>query len=298
MKLKSWITAARLRTLPLSLSGILLGSAIAIKQDYWNTWIFILAILTTLFFQILSNFANDLGDSYKGADNEHRLGPIRGIQAGIITQKQMRRAIFIMIFFSLVSAIPLVIIGTQGMGTNGLWFYLGLSLLCILAAITYTVGKKAYGYHGWGDVMVFIFFGIVSVLGVYGLYTKHFDFNLILPACTIGFLSMGVLNMNNMRDIENDKRVSKKTIVVALGFKRAKIYQSALIISSFITLLIYIILTQWYFYIIVFLPFIILFRHLIKVWSTIIPQDLDNELKIVSLSTFGIALLTLLISIL
>lgn len=298
MEIKSWIHAARLRTLPLSLSGIIVGSFVAYKQGFWDTTIFSLSILTTLFLQILSNFANDLGDSYKGADNEGRVGPMRAIQSGKITQKGMVIGSVVMSILSLATAIPLIIIGTSGMPTSVLWAYVVLALLSVMAAITYTVGKKAYGYNGMGDVMVFIFFGLVSVLGVYSLYAKDFDWSLLGLAYGIGFLSIAVLNLNNMRDHENDKLVNKRTIVVAMGFERAKIYQTVLIIGSFFGISTFIIVNEWWLSLIALLPYIILIKHLVKVWKTDIPKTLDPELKKVALSTFAISILFLISTVL
>jgi 1,4-dihydroxy-2-naphthoate octaprenyltransferase len=297
MEIKSWIHAARLRTLPLSLSGIIVGSFAAYEQGFWDSAIFILAMLTTLFLQVLSNFANDLGDSYKGADNEGRVGPMRAIQSGKITQKQMTIGTVVMSALSLATAIPLIIIGTDRMPSSVLWVYVILALLSILAAVTYTVGKKAYGYNGMGDIMVFIFFGLVSVLGVYSLYAKSFDWSLLGMAFGIGLLSIAVLNLNNMRDHENDKLVNKRTIVVAIGFEKAKIYHTILIIGSIIGMLYFIFVNQLWISLIALLPFIILIKHLYKVWSTDIPQTLDPELKKVALSTFMISILFLISTI-
>jgi 1,4-dihydroxy-2-naphthoate octaprenyltransferase len=294
MEIKSWIHAARLRTLPLSLSGIIVGSFVAYKQGFWDIRIFTLAMLTTLFLQVLSNFANDLGDSFKGADNEGRVGPVRAIQSGKITQKGMTLGTVIMSALSLATAIPLIIIGTHDMPSSVLWVYVILALLSVLAAVTYTIGKKAYGYNGMGDLMVFIFFGLVSVLGVYSLYAKDFDWSLFGLAYGIGFLSIAVLNLNNMRDHENDKLVNKRTIVVAMGFEKAKIYHTSLIIGSFIGILTFIVVNEWWLSLISLLPYIVLIKHLVKVWKTDVPQNLDPELKKVALSTFMISILFLI----
>lgn len=291
MKLKSWIKAARLRTLPLSLSGIVIGSATAYYQGFWDNWIFILAISTTLFLQILSNYANDLGDSYKGADNADRLGPQRAVQSGEITKKQMLYGVIFTALLSFTTAIPLIIIGVQGMPKSVLYFYLLLALLCVVAAITYTIGKKAYGYHGLGDVMVFIFFGLVSVLGVYSLYTKQFDFALIGLAIGIGCLSVAVLNLNNMRDHENDERVGKNTLVVKIGFKKGKIYHSFLIFFALLNIVSVIVYYKWWMAFVAVLPFIVLLQHLQRVWKVENPQELDKEMKKVALSTFAISIL-------
>nr|WP_299206855.1 1,4-dihydroxy-2-naphthoate octaprenyltransferase [uncultured Brumimicrobium sp.] len=298
MDIKSWIHAARLRTLPLSLSGIIVGSFVAHKQGFWDTSIFTLAMLTTLFLQVLSNFANDLGDSYKGADNEGRVGPMRAVQSGKISQKQMTVGTVIMSLLSLLTAIPLIIIGTNEMPSSVLWAYVILALLSVLAAVTYTVGKKAYGYNGMGDVMVFIFFGLVSVLGVYSLYSKQFDWSLLGMAFGIGLLSIAVLNLNNMRDHENDKLVNKRTIVVSMGFEKAKGYHTLLIVGSLLGILTFIILNEWWLSLIAILPYFILAKHLLKVWKTAVPQALDPELKKVALSTFMISILFLISTVL
>lgn len=292
-KTVAWIKAFRLRTLPLSLSGIIVGSSIALDQGHWNTTIFVLALLTTLFFQILSNLANDLGDSLKGADNEHRVGPMRSVQSGLISVFEMKIAMVIFVLLSLSTAIPLIIVGVEGLPKSILYLYIGLAVAAIIAAITYTMGKKAYGYSGLGDLFVFIFFGCVSVLGVYTLYAKSFDFNAILMALTIGVLSAAVLNLNNMRDQINDANVGKRTLVVKIGFRAAKLYHTGLIISAFVSLIIYSLVTSTVF-LISLLPFSLLFIHLTKVWRTTTPKELDPELKKVALSTFLIALLFLI----
>jgi 1,4-dihydroxy-2-naphthoate octaprenyltransferase len=291
MKLQAWIKAARLRTLPLSLSGIIAGSFAAFEQGYWDTTIFTLAMLTTLFLQVLSNFANDLGDSYKGADNENRVGPERAIQSGAISQKAMTGGVILFSVLALATAIPLIIIGTREMPSSVLWTYVLLAIACVVAAITYTVGKKAYGYHGLGDLMVLLFFGFVSVVGVYTLYSKQIDISIFGLAICFGLLSVAVLNLNNMRDHVNDEAVNKKTLVVAIGFRFAKIYHVLLVIISFVAYIYFIVYHSHLIGLIAVLPFIYLFIHLIKVWRTNDPRTLDPELKKVALSTFFIAVL-------
>ena len=289
---QAWMKALRLRTLPLSLSGIILGSFIAFKNEHWNGIIFTLAMLTTILFQILSNLANDLGDTLKGADNEERIGPMRAVQSGVITPSEMKKAVILTSFLSLCTALPLVYLGTKNMSSDVLWLYVILTGLCIIAAITYTVGKKAYGYSGFGDVFVFIFFGLVSVLGVYTLYAKSFDWLNLLPATAIGFLSTAVLNLNNMRDQINDQKVGKRTLVVKIGPRNAKLYHSYLIIGGIVSLAAFFYLTQNYLGFIGLIPSIILIKHLQKVMLTTNPAEFDPELKKVALSTFAIAVLT------
>lgn len=289
---QAWMKALRLRTLPLSLSGIILGSFIAFKNEHWNGIIFTLAMLTTILFQILSNLANDLGDTLKGADNEERIGPMRAVQSGVISPSEMKKAVILTSFLSLCTALPLVYLGTKNMSSDVLWFYVILTGLCIIAAITYTVGKKAYGYNGFGDVFVFIFFGLVSVLGVYTLYAKSFDWLNLLPATAIGLFSTAVLNLNNMRDQINDQKVGKRTLVVKIGPRNAKLYHSYLIIGGIVSLAAFFYLTQNYLGFIGLVPSIILIKHLQKVMLTTNPAEFDPELKKVALSTFAIAVLT------
>ena len=210
------VKAARLRTLPLSVSGIITGSAVALREkpEAFRWDIFLLALLTTVLFQILSNFANDYGDGVKGTDNEHRIGPARALQSGAITRQQMKRVVLITAALSILSAIALIIaaFGSENLLYTLVFFVLGL--LCVAAAIKYTVGRSAYGYRGLGDVFVFVFFGLVSVVGSQFLYTQQIDKAVWLPAIAIGLLSVAVLNLNNMRDYENDRRSGKHTLVV------------------------------------------------------------------------------------
>ena len=296
MKIKSWLEAFRLRTLPLSISGIIMGSFIAKSKGFWDISIFIFALLTTILFQIVSNLANDLGDSLKGTDNENRVGPARTVQKGEISVSQMKIAVMIFSVLSLISAGYLIYISSKGMSQNTIYIYMILALLSVLAAITYTVGKKAYGYYGLGDVFVFVFFGLVSVVGSYTLFSKIFDFVSIFPAITIGLLSTAVLNLNNMRDQINDKLSNKNTLVVKLGFNRAKFYHFCLIMIALIS--------YWGYFkfeltgLIYNLPFVFLLIHLKKVVQVLDPKDFDPELKKVALSSFILSLLFAIISIL
>jgi 1,4-dihydroxy-2-naphthoate polyprenyltransferase len=287
---KAWISAMRLRTLPLSLSGIIMGAAIAYFRGFWDTRIFILAITTTILFQIVSNLANDLGDGLKGTDNENRIGPKRMVQAGLISPAQMKFGVILTSILSLVSAIALIYFGAENMPSSITWFYVILALLCILAAITYTVGKRAYGYHGLGDLMVFIFFGLVSVLGVYSLFSKEFLADMILPASAIGLLSTSVLNLNNMRDYSNDANFGKHTLVVKMGPNLAKLYHATLIILALTLLGSFIALFKEPMLFIAMLPAGILIFHVRKVMQTTDAKKFDPELKVVALSTFALSL--------
>lgn len=291
-KNQAWIKALRLRTLPLSLSGIILGSFFAKFNGYWDWKIFTLAMITTVLFQIVSNLANDLGDSLKGTDNNDRVGPMRSVQSGMISKKEMKIAIISTSILSLIAAATLIYFGTQNLTDSILWLYIGLAFASIVAAITYTIGKKAYGYNGFGDIMVFLFFGYVSVLGVYPLFAKSIDWNLLLPATCIGLLSTAVLNLNNMRDRVNDAKSGKKTLVVSIGANEAKVYHFFLIIGGLICQTIFITKLNHPIAFIGLIPGILLIIHIRKVMQTKDPKEFDPELKKVALSTFGVAVLT------
>jgi len=288
---KAWISAARLRTLPLSVSGIIVGSSLAMNHLFWQSSIFWLAILTTIGFQVLSNFANDYGDGIKGAD-DNREGEQRMVSSGVISPKQMKTGILITAIFSMISAIVLIYyaFGAEDFLNSLLFFILGIA--SVIAALKYTIGKNAYGYSGLGDIFVFLFFGLLSVLGSYYLLEHQMVWDLLLPASTIGFLSMAVLNLNNMRDIENDAKNNKNTLVVSLGCLKAKIYHYVLICLAVLLILLYSIINdhsiRQLIYVIAFLPLII---NLVTVYKNKEPKLLDSELKKVALSTFLFALL-------
>ena len=292
---KAWIGALRLRTLPLSLSGIIVGSAMAYYYGGWNFQIFILAISTTVLFQILSNLANDLGDSQKGTDNDQRVGPTRAIQSGEISQRSMKNAVVLVTLLSFASACVLIYISSALISDSLVWIYLGLTGVSIFAAILYTVGKSAYGYYGLGDLMVFLFFGCLSVLGVFILYGMRFEALTLMPAFTIGFWSVAVLNLNNMRDIVNDAASSKRTVVVQLGSARAKYYHLILILSglSIWTTLngVYVYLNNNWIFLIAVFPTLFLYPHLKRVIEINDPSMYDPELKKVALITFSSSIL-------
>ena len=291
-KIRVWLNAARLRTLPLSISGVIVGTALANLYEKNNLLIFILALFTTISFQVTSNFANDYGDGVKGTDNSDRIGPKRALQSGSLTRQELKNGIIVSILISLlfVGALLFTSFGVENMGY--LLFFGCLGLLSIWAAIKYTVGESAYGYKGYGDVFVFIFFGLVGVLGSMFLYTKFLTDFSWLPAITIGAMSAGVLNLNNLRDFESDKKANKNTIVVKIGFEKGKKYHYALLISSFLAMLAFILITfsEWY-QLIPLLAFVPVTFHLLKVFRTQEPYLLDPELKKLALSTFLLALL-------
>jgi 1,4-dihydroxy-2-naphthoate polyprenyltransferase len=287
-----WISSMRLRTLPLSISGIILASCFAEYNGCFNWLVFILAILTTLSFQILSNLANDYGDGVKGTDNNDRIGPERAIQSGKISPEEMLNAIKINILISIGLSFLLIFsaFGVKHFLLTLLFFILGIS--SIVAAIRYTVGIKAYGYNGFGDLFVFVFFGLVSVIGCYMLYAKTIHHVVYLPACTIGLLSAAVLNLNNMRDIISDEKSNKKTLAVKLGINNAKKYHILIIISAIILSALFGILYYNKIYnLIFFVAYIPLILHIKKVLNNKDSRLLDPELKKVALTTVLLAVL-------
>ncbi len=287
-----WVSTMRLRTLPLSISGIILASCLAEYNGYFNWKIFILAILTTLSLQILSNLANDYGDGVKGTDNDDRIGPERAIQSGKISPDDMFNAIRINILISIGLAFALIFsaFGVKHFLLTMLFFALGIA--CIVAAIRYTVGNNAYGYKGLGDVFVFVFFGLVSVVGCYVLFAKTIDHVVFLPACTIGLLSMGVLNLNNMRDIVSDEKSNKITFAVKLGQNKVKVYHTILIgLAIALSMLFGILYYSSPYNLIFAIAYIPLLIHIKKVNSTTDPKLLDPELKKLALTTVFLAIL-------
>ena len=230
--LKAWILAARLRTLPLSLSGIIAGNALAWQDQQFDLPIFLGALVTATLFQILSNFANDYGDGVKGTDNEHRLGPPRALQLGLLSAQQLKKALWTVSILSTLSAIALIAKAFDSDQYLKVVIFLGLTLFAIGAAIKYTVGQNAYGYRGLGDLFVFIFFGGVSVVGSFYLQTQQISLDANLFAVVLGCLSVGVLNLNNLRDFENDQNSNKKTLVVQWGIQKALVYQRLLLMLA------------------------------------------------------------------
>ena len=294
MDVKSYIKAARLRTLPLSVSGIIVGSFLGNQfsnSSILESSIFWLAMITTIGFQVLSNFANDYGDGIKGSD-KNRTGEARMVASGIISPKQMKNAMIITTIITIIVALMLIYVafGKENFGFSILFFLLGIA--SITAAIKYTVGKSAYGYNGFGDLFVFLFFGLLSVIGSYFLYTKQLNFLIFLPATAIGFLSTAVLNLNNLRDFDQDKINQKYTLVVKLGITKAKKYHFFLIFGALFASSIFVILN---FSSIIQLLFLIAFIPLIKNLVTVTKNkqlsELDSELKKVALSTFLFAII-------
>lgn len=287
----SWIKAMRLRTLPLAVSSTLAGSFMAIADRRYDSIVIALAILTTLMLQILSNLANDLGDSLKGTDNKNRIGPTRTVQSGEISKHEMWWGVGIVSFLTLASGLSLIF---YSLGTNS-WqvlLFLVLGVVSIAAAIKYTIGNSAYGYRGLGDIFVFIFFGLTGVLGTYYLNAYTLPPDTWLMAISVGLLSTGVLNLNNMRDIENDKISGKNTIVVRIGTLNARVYHSLLVAFAIISGIIYTSLNYHspaQFIFLAVIPFFI--KDLFRILKIDEQKLLDPYLKKLAISTFAYIIL-------
>ena len=291
--MKHWLAAFRLRTLPLALSCIVFGGALSIQEGHFNGLIFIFCVITTILLQILSNLANDYGDFQKGTDNDKRVGPTRAMQSGVIGVKQMKNAIIV---FSLLSLCFGILLLYFAFGLEKLVYsliFLALGLAAIWAAINYTAGKSAYGYKALGDVFVFLFFGLVGVLGSNFLFTQSFDIVNILPASACGLLAVAVLNLNNTRDILNDKASNKITIPVLIGLKWAKRYQIVLILTPYILLGCYAILTGMWGICLIILTSPISLTIIVSLMKGE-GKELDPLLKKMAITTFFISLLFLL----
>ena len=284
-----WIEAARPRTLPLAIASILLGNFLAYAAGKFSFLTAVLAIITTLLLQILSNFANDLGDSKNGVDNKNRKVALRAVQTGKISPSEMKNAVIITASLSFISGISLLFFALQYAKPQTIIAFVGLGLLAILAAIAYTVGKKPYGYMGLGDLSVFLFFGWVGTFGTYYLQTEILNYYILIPASGCGFLSVAVLNLNNLRDIENDRKTGKNSIPVRIGKIYGFYYQKTIMLLGVCTFIIYlmyqgkpiqlsqniIIMAGWY-------PLVQIIKQLN---SKMTPAQIDPYLKKTALST-------------
>ncbi len=284
-----WIEAARPRTLPLAISSILLGNFLAYAAGKFSFLTASLAILTTLLLQILSNFANDLGDSKNGVDNKNRKVALRAVQTGKISASEMKSAVILAASLSFISGISLLYFALQYAKPQTIITFVGLGLLAIIAAIAYTVGKRPYGYMGLGDISVFLFFGWVGTFGTYYLQTEVLNYYILIPASGCGFLSVAVLNLNNLRDLENDRKTGKLSIPVRIGKLYGFYYQKTIMLLGICTFIIYlmyqgkpiqlsqniIIMAGWY-------PLVQIIKQLN---SKMTPAQIDPYLKKTALST-------------
>lgn len=296
--MRFWIESMRLRTLPLALANTITGSALAWASGGFRWPVLVLAAITTLLLQILSNMANDYGDFKNGKDTAERIGPRRMVQSGKISPQAMLRGIIVVVVLAIVSGIWLIAEGfsnRSSLTVNSLQLVILFGVLglgAIAAAIKYTVGKNPYGYKAMGDVFVFIFFGLVGVVGTYFLHAFDFRWTLLLPATAIGFLSVGVLNLNNLRDYETDKKTGKRTLVVALGLPKARLYHAVLVLGAFVVVSIFTLLEyssywQWIFW----ASFPLIFRNLRAVQTFTQHVQLYPELKRLSMASLLFAVL-------
>ncbi|PKV76407.1 1,4-dihydroxy-2-naphthoate polyprenyltransferase [Pontibacter ramchanderi] len=289
---KAWISAFRPRTLPLAFSCIGMGGFMAAAYRAFDATIVILCVLTTLFLQILSNLANDYGDSIHGADSEHREGPKRAVQAGIIKAEHMKKGMAVFSLLSLVSGLLLLWVAFGAEGIYLFLIFLALGLASIWAAINYTAGSNPYGYAGLGDIFVFVFFGLVGVLGTFFLQAQTLEPLVMLPAMVCGFFSMAVLNVNNIRDINSDVLAGKRSIPVRLGPKRARLYHLFLLTAGVASAVTYVLLnfySGWQFLFVLAVPLVIV--NGLKVWQKQTSAELDPYLKQMAITTMLFVLL-------
>jgi 1,4-dihydroxy-2-naphthoate octaprenyltransferase len=289
--MNNWIKAFRLRTLPLAFSCIIMGSGLAYADGGFNLTVFGLALITTLFLQILSNLANDYGDFVKGTDNEERIGPDRTMQSGLITKSEMVKIMWVIALFCSVFGVWLIYEGTIGLDLKkaGLFAILGLSAMG--AAVKYTMGKNPYGYAGLGDIFVFLYFGLLGVLGSYFLHTHTLNWDLLLPASSIGLFTTAVLNINNMRDCEADKKSGKNTLVVKIGIEKAKDYHRALIFGGILLAITFVFPSPNYFHYIfaITIPIFVGFVQSIQKRNDF--ENFDPFLKKQAITTFIFSIL-------
>ena len=291
-KLKMWWETARPKTLPLALASIFTGSALG----YWanpqgfNGLVMALCLLTTILLQVLSNFANDYGDHQKGSDTEERIGPLRGIQKGDISAKELKWGLILMVVASFLSGSFLIGIAYENL--SDLLAFAGLGILAIVAAITYTVGAKPYGYMGLGDISVLVFFGLLGVGGTYYLQTHSIDSHIILPAIGSGLLASAVLNINNLRDIEQDAKAGKNTLAVRLGAYKGRVYHCILLSVAALCYLAFALATaiSWSNYLFV-LAMPLLAKHAIFVYRSQQPSELRPMLAQMSMISLLINIL-------
>tara|TARA_B100001057_G_scaffold177322_1_gene178169 strand:- start:137 stop:1030 length:894 start_codon:yes stop_codon:yes gene_type:complete len=289
-----WVAAARLRTLPLSIAGIVVGNALAIQNDGFCPYVFVGSLLTAIVFQILSNFANDYGDGLKGTDNQERIGPKRVLQQNLLSEKSLFRGVLITAVIGFILATVTILISFEVSELKSSLVFLALAVAAIFAAYKYTAGKGAYGYYAMGDVFVFTFFGLLAVGGSYFLQTKQLNNILWCFATAIGGLSTAVLNLNNMRDMQNDIAVGKKTIAALLGLKGAKIYHTILVLGSITALSIGVLYN--YKGCVGYIPLLAVIPLLLQlVWTLKLKshKDFDGLLKPLALTTFGTSILLL-----
>lgn len=291
--LSAWISAFRPRTLFLAAAGVILASGIAIDAGKFDLTTALLTLITALLLQLLSNLANDLGDYVKGTDsNGGRIGPMRSVQSGMISPHQMKVGISITTMITMLAGLILLLRLFHTIGLLVVVVFLIVGFFSLLSALFYTLGHRPYGYSGWGDFFAFLFFGPIAVIGSYYLQTQSIDWRSLFPSIGMGLLSAMILNVNNMRDIENDKLSRKQTIAVRLGLKNAKLYHATLMLIMFTSFLIYSFVyasIPWFRfgYIVVYAFQLILLKQIFRKEG----RELDPYLKKTALSAFLLSIL-------
>lgn len=287
--MKTWIKAFRLRTLPLAIAGWMVGTSIAANVSDLNISVATLTLLTAIFLQILSNLANDYGDASSGVD-ANRKGEERMVNSGKITPEAMKKAMVVFSLLSLISGSTLIYLAFPQDWMSALIF-LAIGLVGIFAAIKYTVGKNPYGYIGFGDLFVFVFFGVVLVFGTYYLQVQSLDWLVLLPATSLGLFSVGVLNVNNIRDIESDKAAGKQSIPVRLGRKMAVLYHAFLLGVGMIASIVFVLVSFDSYLPLLFVFISILFLKNLNAVNNKPAEELDPYLKQMAISTFLFSIL-------
>lgn len=291
--ISSWISALRPRTLFLAVATSLCGSGMAYSTGRFSITVFILTALTATILQLLSNLANDLGDYQQGTDiSGERVGPKRTVQSGEISPQQMKKAIYLAIFFSAIVGLALIYEALQFLHIGIIASFILLGGASIVAAIKYTAGKNPYGYKGLGDIFSFVFFGLVSVVGTYFLHTHELDFRPWLPAIGMGLFTVAVLNINNMRDMDNDQKSGKITVAIRLGLSGAKKYHASLTIGGILCFTVYgFLYTNAWYQKLYFIAFILFLKILKDIFSIQEKRLLDPYLKYTSMASFVLAIL-------
>lgn len=294
----SWLKAFRLQTLPLAAAGILMGNFLAFDSGKFDFLTGLFALLTALFLQILSNIANDYGDAVHEVDTGSRVGPERMVHSGQISMRQMKKAVFVFVLLSFISGLMTLMLSLKNTGWIPVTVLFVLGLAAIWAAYHYTASDNPYGYRGWGDLFVFVFFGVLAVCGPYYLQTGSFDGWVLLPAFSVGFFSVAVLNINNIRDLPTDKETNKRTIPVRLGLGKAKLYHLILLFLGVMASSVYAAFNFKEIWQFPFLAVLLLFYFNGRgIWKGNYPRDFAPFLKQMALFTlvytlcFGMSLL-------
>ena len=291
MTLKASMKSMRLRTLPLSLAGVILGVTLAADKTDVSPWTAALIFLTTVCLQILSNLSNELGDTLSGTDSADRQGPKYALGSGDMTIGDIKKLILMFIGLCVISGLAMIQVSFGSLFKTESICLEALGAAAIVGAMKYTLGKNPYGYRGLGDVFVFIFFGLVSVLGGYYVAARELPpLIMLLPASAIGCFSVGVLNVNNIRDMKTDA-VNRVTVAIKLGMKGARIYQTILVTLGWALILVFCAVYDFapgHYIFIITLPLYI--KHLQGVWTRS-ERALDPMLPMLVISTFFLSIL-------